>query len=106
MTESKFRRDSMSPIPGAAGSLVGENYFENRAKFETGNRPVATFPRSLSNLERRSGAVSANAESIRDGGDSRASSLPRPGSAGSTIDQEDYKNYVLEMIHSTNKSPR
>ena len=36
------------------GSLQGENYFENRAKFESGQKPVATFPRSLSNLERRS----------------------------------------------------
>ena len=36
------------------GSLQGENYFENRAKFESGHKPVATFPRSLSNLERRS----------------------------------------------------
>ena len=35
------------------GSLQGENYFENRAKFESGHKPVATFPRSLSNLERR-----------------------------------------------------
>ena len=33
---------------------LGENYFESRSKFENGMKPVATFPRSLSNLERRS----------------------------------------------------
>ena len=34
--------------------ILGENYFENRSKFENGMKPIATFPRSLSNLERRS----------------------------------------------------
>ena len=69
VSESRFRRDSISPIErGSAkcpkGSLQGEMYFENRSKFENGNRPVATFPRSLSNLERRS--TSAMQESILD----------------------------------------
>ena len=113
VTESRFRRDSASPIERAngkmVGSLQGESYFENRSKFENGDKPVATFPRSLSNLERR--AASANTEaserptSALSGKDSRASSLPRPGSAGS-MDHEEYKNYVLEMIHSSQKSPR
>ena len=90
----------MSPVE----RLGGESFFENRAKFESGDKPVATFPRSLSNLERRSGGLSSLDNPIRDT-DSRASSLPRPGSAGS-VDQEEYKNYVIEMIHSTQKSPR
>ena len=113
VTESRFRRDSTSPIERANGKLVGslqgESYFENRSRFENGDKPIATFPRSLSNLERR--AASANTEaserptSALSGKDSRASSLPRPGSAGS-MDHEEYKNYVLEMIHSSQKSPR
>ena len=31
-----------------------DQYFESRSKFENGMKPIATFPRSLSNLERRS----------------------------------------------------
>ena len=119
VSESKFRRDSsMSPIERTGtrylppGVLQGEQYFEHRAKFENGMKPVATFPRSLSNLERRSSsAVSHQGNNKQDdlrptSSLSRGSSLPRPGSAGSSIDAEEYKNYVLEMIHSTQKNPR
>ncbi len=122
VTESKFRRGSASPIERGTrylppGTLQGESFFEHRSKFENGNLPVATFPRSLSNLERRS---NSKLDNFADNADmrpssamsgSRASSLPRPTSglsdrASLNLDQEEYKNYVLEILHSTQKSPR
>lgn len=71
VTDSKFcRRDSTSPIERTGkiltpGTLQGEQYFENRSKFENGMKPVATFPRSLSNLERRTNKEQKE-DSIRD----------------------------------------
>jgi hypothetical protein len=118
VSESKFRKGSASPIErGNArylppGVLQGEMFFENRSKFENGLEPVATFPRSLSNLEKRSSSqlgdiLADRPQSALSNGGSRASSLPRPGSGyGTLLDHEEYKKYVLQLMHSTQKSPR
>ena len=104
------------------GVTLGEHFFDTRSKFENGALPIATFPRSISNLEKRScysdyhqrakspsserrptSALSQTSEGAR------SCSFPRPSSAysdKSLIDHEEYKNYVLEMMHSTQKSAR
>ena len=113
VSDSKFIKDSnieRSNSPARylpPGILQGEQYFEHRSKFDNGMKPVATFPRSLSNLEKRSASASEKPTSLErpNSSMSRGSSLPRPGSATS-IDHEEYKNYVLEMIHATQKNPR
>ena len=115
------------------GVLQGEHFFDNRSVFENGWRPppLAIYPRSVSNLEKRnvenyggemgrchrpsstspgprptsvmSGTISGTP---RPSGSQGSLGRPRPGSQGSLVDQEEYKNYILEMLHATQRSPR
>ena len=131
VSDSKFKKDAFMPHANSAnlppGVIQGYTFFENRSKFESGLAPVAKFPRSISNLERRSGLSQDGAGGKEQNGSTdqlllpsrsvsamshRSSSLPRPisghshHSEQSLIDHEEYKNYMLEMLHSTQKSAR
>lgn len=127
VSDSKFKKDGFQNPTGRnlpPSVIQGQQFFENRSKFESGMTPVAKFPRSISNLERRSAVSPDGKEQV---GSSevlplpsrsisamshRSSSLPRPASGfshhseQSLIDHEEYKNYMLEMLHSTQKSAR
>ncbi len=114
--------------------MQGEKFSHSRSIFANGAAPMATFPRSVSNLEKRSGYgelhrrkqskspdQNRRTDSVEGPGDeneglqARSRSLPRrPGSGmsdrslghQSQLDHEEYKNYVLEMMHSSHKNPR
>jgi hypothetical protein len=103
------------------GVLQGEHFFDNRCHFENGSKPLATYPRSLSNLERRNlcnySELHQRPSSTSPGRPISAMSQDsvmlgsrplgsRPVSQTSLVDQEEYKNYILEMVHATQKSPR
>ncbi|XP_059098282.1 titin homolog isoform X2 [Tigriopus californicus] len=136
VSESIFKRWQPPPSnddrrPGSAASrpsalLSSENFFDNRSKFENGHVPVVTFPRSLSNLEKRDlssyrdfqprrgspspGRPQSGLSHQSDIG--RSMSLPRPTSGLSGVsnlsesERDEYKNYILETLHTTQKSPR
>ena len=130
VSDSKFKKDFYNTLPNAGnlppGVIQGYTFFENRSKFESGMAPVAKFPRSISNLEKRSGISQDDAPKNQNGSTDhlqlpsrsisamshRSSSLPRPASGHShhseqsMIDHEEYKNYMLEMLHSTQKCAR
>ena len=105
-----------------AGVLQGAHFYDNRSVFENGSKPPPpNYPRSLSNLEKRNlenrGEMSHRPSSTSPGrptsvmsGESgsrcRLSATPRPGSQGSLVDQEEYRNYILEMLHTSQRSPR
>ena len=136
VSESIFKRFSLaerqqqqSTLP--PGVRLGEQFFDQRQKFENGSKPVATFPRSISNLEKRSDYSSfqqrktspspgrrppsalSNASSGVD--QIRSTSLPRrPPSAlsdaakstTSVVDPEEYRKYILETMHAAPKNDR
>lgn len=119
------RRQGSGPTRTSA-LLNSENFFDNRSKFENGHVPLATFPRSLSNLEKRDlssyrdfqprrgspspGRPQSGMSHQSDIG--RSMSLPRPTSGLSGVsnlsesERDEYKNYILETLHATQKSPR
>ncbi len=115
--QAGYRDLSGRGIPLGIGA---RSFFDQRDKFENGSQPLATFPRSVSNLERRSGYSEMHlreaptprpSSSMSQGGSDhpvplRSTSLPRPASVMSSQDHEDYRNYVLELLHSTPRSPR
>ena len=129
VSDSKFKKEIYQSPTGRnlpPGVILGQQFFENRSKFESGMTPVAKFPRSFSNLERRTAQTQdASAKEQNESSEHvqlpsrsvsamshRSVSLPRPASAfshhseQSLIDHEEYKNYMLEMIHSTQKNAR
>jgi hypothetical protein len=141
-SRSYYDRHGTLPI----SMIRSEKFFDARSRFQNGHKPVATFPRSVSNLERKSGGkrqqsgspqgrtvgnvegkqeVSASStvtvEVASEPRSRSAGATPRPNSAmsdrslaasdrslggQSQVDREEYKNYVLEVLHSTPKSER
>ena len=102
----------------------------DHGQHKDGLEPPATFHRSISNLEKRNqeseigGVRDYDIEkdlspcrphsemSQRSVETYRPKSLPRPGSArsqnsqSSLMDQQEYKNYILEVLHATTKNQR
>ena len=107
-----------------------KNLIDGSVQQEHGLEPAATFHRSISNLEKRNQESEtverhddANEKDLspcrphsemsqRSSEGYRPKSLPRPGSArsqhsqSSLMDQQDYKNYILEVLHATTKNQR
>jgi len=113
--------------------IRSDKFYEARSRFVNGDRPPATFPRSLSNLEKKSSSDKREASSspqwsneerngdVEDSKESRsrsAGATPRPGSAlsqapsekslgnQSAVDREEYRHYVLEVMHAAPKNER
>lgn len=109
VTESIFKRysladDTATTIPG-----FGRNdFYDIRSKYANGNAPLATFPRSISNLEKRSGYSSLHQRSrtTSPGRPESAMSAKSAKSTTSVVDHEEYRNYILESLHSKDKNPR